>query len=226
MRGGLERARAKFLRDKQGRVAFLGGSKDFKGLHPAPFGHALYAKSIGWLFDATWSPEKDASVSADRVTTSSSRVLPAPLDPSAYFVGRLEPIDRAKPESGWTRVERWKPEDGVAARAGFQDVPALVASQPGSLLRLKFTGNAAGIFVTSGPDTGVIEWQVDGGAWQKLDLYTRWSERLHLPWAQVLASGLRDGPHEMVLRIGAEKNPQSKGHAVRIQHFLVNAPSS
>jgi hypothetical protein len=74
----------------------------------------------------------------------------------------------------------------------------------------------------SSPDAGAIEWQVDGGGWQRIDLFTRWSARLHLPWALVLASGLQGGAHELELRVSAGRNPESKGHAVRVLHFLVN----
>ena len=32
---------------------FNGGDKDFKGLHPSPFGHQLYANSIARMLDDT-----------------------------------------------------------------------------------------------------------------------------------------------------------------------------
>lgn len=189
--------------------------KDFKDLHPSPFGHAVYLRSIARLFDAAWQQPLSSSA------VIRPYALPRPLDAHSYFKARLASVRAAALGEGWTLVERWKPTD-VPSRPGFGDIPAAIAEQPGAVLRLKFNGNAAGIFCASGPDTGIIEWQVDGGAWQRLDLYTQWSARLHLPWAQVLASGLPTGAHELTLRVSADRNPNSKGHAIRILHFLVN----
>jgi len=101
-------------------------------------------------------------------------------------------------------------------------VPALVAEQPGATLSLKFTGTAVGIFVAAGPDAGTVEYSLDGQRAAPRNLFTQWSSRLHLPWAQVLAAGLKPGPHELTLRVAGTHDDQSKGHAVRIVHFLVN----
>lgn len=193
---------------------------DFKDLHPAPFGHRLYAKSVARLLDAAWS--NDASLTL--------RALPSALDTASYDRGQLvspaEALQNGSTtiESGWRLDPDWKPEGSAGTRAGFVNVPALVAESPGAALRFKFEGNAVGLFVASGPDCGAVEYRIDNGQWQTSDLFTQWSPSLHLPWAKMLAAGLADGEHSLELRVATNHHDKSTGHAIRIVHWLVNGP--
>lgn len=187
--------------------------RDFRDLHPSPFGHRLYASSIARLLDAAFS-------------TPGSRPkphgLPAPVDGACYDAGRLVPPDAATERSGFRHEPRWKPTDGAGTRPGFVDVPALVGAEPGASFVLPFAGTAVGILVAAGPDAGRIAYEVDGRRYPSLDAFTPWSKNLHLPWALVLADGLRPGPHLLKVRLLPEHAPDSKGTALRILHFLVN----
>ena len=66
---------------------------------------------------------------------------------------------------------------------------------------------------------------VDENAWQNQTLFTQWSPGLHLPWAKMLASELPVGDHTLELRVSQQADERSKGHAIRIIHFLINDPS-
>ncbi len=191
--------------------------KDFKDLHPAPFGHDVYAKTIARLFDAAWTepPPADAQVKPYQ--------LPAkPLDEKSYFRGKLVDVKSAELGDGWKIDPAWKPSDNAGTRPGFVNVPMLVATEPGATLKLKFEGTGVGVFVAAGPDAGTVEYRIDGGATATRDLFAPWSGGMHLPWAQVLAPELAPGPHELELRVAPTANEKSKGHAVRIAYFLVN----
>jgi hypothetical protein len=191
--------------------------KDFKDLHPAPFGQQLYARSIGRLFGAAWAKPLDPAAAPQ------PSPLPVDLvDPGSYFQGQLISPDAAMADNDWQLVKVWKPSDGASTRLGFVNVPALVGEKSGATLHLRFTGTAAGVFVASGPDAGMIEYSIDGANVEVRDLYTKWSAKLHLPWAQVLAANLPPGEHDLMLRIASGHNDKSKGTAVRIIHFLVN----
>jgi hypothetical protein len=185
---------------------------DFKDLHPAPFGHELYARSVARLFDTAW-----AGTPVDPVR---NHPLPESLDPFSYFAGRLVPLSAARPGTGFRLDPRWQPGDGALTREGFVAVPMLVAEAAGASLELPFSGTGVGLLVASGPDAGIIEYRIEGGRWRTLDLYTRWSNRLHLPWAQLLAEDLAPGRHVLQLRVSDLTNPGSNGHAVCIVHFL------
>ena len=191
--------------------------KDFVDLHPSPFGHQLYFRSIQRLLQAAWKEPLSESESIQPYP------LPAdPLDPKSYFRGRLRDVTEAELEPGWSVIPGWRPTDGAETRPGFVDVPALVGETPGAPIRLRFEGTAVGILVASGPDAGTVGFRVDSGPAEEKDLFTPWSPGLHLPWAIVLSAELEPGPHELELLVGQDKNPASAGHAVRILHFLVN----
>ncbi len=189
----------------------------FGGLHPAPFGHDLYAKTIARMFDAAW-----AKPLAENALVKSYPLPPNPLDKKSYFRGKLVDIKIAKLGDGWKIDPAWKPADKADTRPGFVDVPMLIAVEPGATLNFKFNGTAVGIFVAAGPDTGTVKYRIDGGKANTRDLFNEWSDRLHLPVAQVLAAELRPGSHELELRVAPAANAKSKGHAVRIAYFLVN----
>lgn len=185
---------------------------DFEDIHPAPFGQELYFANIKALLDTGRSYVKDPHPAA----------LPAPLDINSIERGRYEDVSRARYRGDWRLYKDWTPADKASTRPGFVHVPVLAAGKPGALLTLPFKGTAVGIAVVSGPDAGIIEYAIDGGTWQRIDLYTQWSNWLHLPWYLLLGSALREGTHNLQLRISGDKNPNSKGTACRIVHFLVN----
>jgi sialidase-1 len=134
----------------------------------------------------------------------------------------LVPPSSAVAADGWTLVPEWKPVDAAGTRPGFVGVPVLEGATPGAVARLEFEGSAAGLFVVAGPDTGQIEYRVDGGPWQMRELFTQWSSGLHLPWAVVLSAGLPEGRHALEWRVAEKRDARSTGSVVRIVHFLVN----
>ncbi len=192
--------------------------KDFKNLHPAPFGHEVYFKAISRLLDAAVTLQKAPHPGQG----PGPRELPAPLDKACYENGRLVPPSAAVPGAGWELVQAWKPEGKEGVRPGFVNVPMLVGSTPGATAKLDFEGTAVGLFVVSGLDAGRVEYRIDGGDWQKRELFTQWSSKLHLPWAVVLSAGLPAGRHTLEFRPSAEHDAASAGTAIRVAHFLVN----
>jgi len=195
---------------------------DFRDLHPTPFGHALYAKSLARLFAAAWDTSDPSK------TKTADAELPAPLDRFSYFQSQLiSPLSIVEKHgaalgSDWEIEEKWQPTDQAGTRPGFVNVPALVAASPGATLSLKFEGVGVGVFVASGPDTGTLEFRMDKGDWQRCELFTQWSPGLHLPWAKMLAAELSPGTHQLELRVAEANDPRSQGHAVRIIYLLVN----
>jgi sialidase-1 len=89
-------------------------------------------------------------------------------------------------------------------------------------MRLRFTGNAIGIAVAAGQDAGVIEYRIDKKEWVELNLFTKWSKQLHLPWYYTLATGLSPGEHVLEIRISEKRDERSIGNACRIRYFYLN----
>lgn len=189
---------------------------DFRDLHPSPFGQGVYARSmITFLENAFW-----VDVNEEAVFTNF--IMPEKLDEYCYDKGKL--IDIWKPEivNGWDIDPLWTPGDKAGVRANYHDVPMLVSNKPGSLLRFKFKAKAIGIAVAAGPDAGMVEYRIDDGDWQYLNLFTPWSMHLHLPWYYTLSSELPDKEHILELRTSKMKDEHSKGYSCRIRYFFMN----
>jgi len=188
---------------------------DFKNLHPSPFGHTVYFRTIKQFFETSWKDQSNSELKIKSLPNIT-------LDPFSYIRGHFLPIETAKSKSGWNMIKNWKPSDKASTRPGFVDIPVLEASQPGSTLNLNFSGKAIGLLITSGPDAGILEYSVDGGPLKTSDQFTQWSNQLHLPWLIMLEDELKDGKHRLILRISKNKNSGSVGNVCRIQQFVVN----
>lgn len=188
---------------------------DFKNLHPSPFGHALYARSIARLLDRAWPESARPEVKPHSLPAS-------PLDPFSYVRGRFGAISGVRIVRGFTIERAWRPTDGKMTREGFVAVPALVGIAPGAEFEFEMQGTAAGLFIAAGPDAGIVEYSVDGGAFAAVDSYTPWSSSLHLPWALILDDMMPEGRHTIRVRISDRRNPRSTGHALRVFQLLLN----
>jgi len=189
--------------------------EDFKDLHPSPFGQMIYYHSIRSFLESSLNGKGSSNQKSKKHT------MPEKLDAYSYDAGKLISINLANLIHGWSIIENWHPENG-STRAGYVDVPMLCAAEIGAELSLKFKGRAVGLAVAAGPDAGMIEYKVDDGPWEKVDLFTKWSSYLHLPWYYVLEAELAPARHIITIRIADNKNPESLGNACRIKHFFIN----
>jgi len=200
----------KEVRD-QLRAGEFDWKNDFKDIHPSVFGQELYFANIKRLMMAAEAGHGGGAYST-----------PAAMDKASFVNGAYVGVSAAKFDGGWRLDDDWKPADSARTREGFVDVPVLESVKPGATLTLPFKGTAVGMAVVSGPDAGIVEYSIDHGAWQKMDLYTQWSSWLHLPWYKLFGSGLKNKQHTLQVRISDEVPTGSRGHACRIVHFLVN----
>jgi len=188
---------------------------DFKNLHPSPFGQALYLQTIKYLFETSWKNPVQGDLNPKILSNTT-------LDPFSYINGHFEPLKHAKSMTDWKFIKNWKPNDKVSARPGFVNDPVLEATKPGASLKLKFRGKAIGLFITSGPDSGILEYSIDGSNFKIVDQFTQWSTQLHLPWVIMLEDELQEGKHILILKTSTAKNRDSNGNACRIHQFVVN----
>lgn len=208
---------AKAVADKLANNEFS-WEKDFKDLHPSPFGQHLYFEAIKTLLAAQLSADKKPAAMPAKHNLSKISML----NPNSLTNGSYLDIAKAQLSDGWALNPNWTPADKLDTRPGFVNVPMLVAAKPGSTLTLKFNGNAIGMALISGADAGIIDYTIDGGEVRHIDLFTQWSNFIHLPWYVLFDSGLQNGNHTLKLTISDQKNPKSLGNACRIVHFLVN----
>lgn len=207
---------AKAVRDRMQNKEFS-WEEDFKDLHPSPFGQGIYAQAIRKLLSLNFDPQKTTTPLAN-----SHRKLPLPMNKGSFEKGHYVELTDATSSEAWILHKNWLPEDRLNTRKGFVNIPMLTAQKPGATLSLNFKGNAVGMAIVSGADAGKVIYTIDNGPERELDLYTKWSKSLHLPWYVLFDSNLKNGNHTLRLRISENRNEKSTGNACRIAHFLVN----
>ncbi len=189
--------------------------KEYGGTHPKPAGYQLTADLMIDLLDSAWAPPL-----AEK-PTESLRLAKA-IDPGSYSRGRLVPITAAETDEQWfVRQPDWKEIPG-AVRGRFENRKLLCTQGIGATLTLEFEGTAIGMYVLAGPDAGMVEYSIDGKPFEAADLYHRYSSGLHYPRTVMLAADLEPGEHQLILRVGKERNAKSLGSAVRILDFTGN----
>ena len=189
---------------------------DFKNLHPSPFGQGIYALSIISFLKKTY----------DNREGSSNKVTSYPevnrMDIYSYDKGSLISIEEAKLAKGWHIDPNWKPVDNKKTRPDFVNKPMLIGKAGAKSLKFKFKGNAVGIAVAAGHDAANISFRIDKGEWRQLDLKTKWSDQLHLPWYYTLGSGLQNTSHLLEIKVPNSINEDQNRKACRIRYFYVN----
>lgn len=188
---------------------------DFKNLHPSPFGQAIYFRTLKYFFETSWKDPTPELQTPKQLPNNT-------LDKFSYINGHFEPLKNAKLVKGWKYLTAWNPIDHVSTRQGFVNDPVLEAANPGAELKLKFSGKAIGLLITTGPDAGILEYSIDRSDFKAVDQFTQWSTQLHLPWLIILEDELKAGKHKLILRVAKDKNRESKGNACRIHQFTVN----
>ena len=195
----------------------------FGGLHPAQFGHKIYANRLCELLTAYWETTDPAGEPVNK-----SEALPELMYENSYTKGMLYDVYTAQTNgmlsgvSGFDVVSSWNPRDGLETRQDFVNVPMLCATEPGSKLSFTFSGTTVGLFVAAGPRSGMIQYSIDGGEAKTVDLFTEWSTGLHIPWANILENNLTDGKHTMTIELLDSRNPASQGTECNIRYFIVN----
>lgn len=186
--------------------------QDYGGTHPKPTGNRVAADLVDRVLDQAMSDSSSAE--------SESRSLPEPLDPTSFFNGRFRSQELVRLGEGWKyHVPKWESLPG-SFRSQFAGKSLSVANEPGAELSFETSATAVGLYVLAGPDAGAVEYSIDDGDFQRVDLYHRFSKGLHYPRTVVLQSGMKDGKKKVTIRVSQTSNEASKGHAVRILQFV------
>jgi hypothetical protein len=140
--------------------------------------------------------------------------MPKPFSERPLDQAKMVPGAQAQLDANWKKGEK-----SPAGR-----FPSVIASDvPGAKLTLSFTGDCVGIFDSIGPDTGDLEFSLDGGDWKPFPNFDLWCKDYHRTHCRVIAANLDSAkPHELKLRVAEQQPKDSKGRFTRIGFFLVN----
>ena len=186
----------------------------FGGTHPKPVGNAIASDMIQKLLTNAWEVNSSISKSDHKIPESL-------IDEASYYRGDFLSPKSASNESWSWYVPEWKKIPG-GFRNTFSGMKLLCCETPNKETIIKFSGSTLGAYVLAGPDAGIIEVSVDGGAWKSYDLYHRYSRGLHYPRTVIFAAELKESDHTARIRMSGKSNKGSKGSSARILNFTVN----
>ena len=187
---------------------------EFGGTHPKPAGNAIAAEMIEYLLNQVWSGE----VSEDK---NNHEVPDKLIDEKSYYRGDFLSPEKFSNKSWVWKIPDWKKIPG-SFRNTFSGMKLLCCNSTNKELTVNFKGPALGVYVLAGPDAGIIEVSMDGGAWKSYDLYHRYSRGLHYPRTVMFATDLKSSDHTARIRMSEKSNKVSKGSFARILNFTVN----
>jgi acetyl esterase/lipase/lysophospholipase L1-like esterase len=182
------------------------------GTHPGPAGNRHTANQVIRILEAA----KQSAIPEDETP------LPEPLLASSFDRGRFVDPATVTLMSGWQRAIPDWPSIPGSKRDRFLHGPLFFSETPGAVLSFPFTGRAVGAYLVAGPDAGQLEFRIDDGDWQSVELFHHHSRGLHYPRTVMFSSDLPAGAHKIEIRLSASHHPDSKGTAARILEFAVN----
>jgi hypothetical protein len=165
------------------------------GVHPTEFGSIQYAEFITKFLGTMWSRPDDRPMPA---------VMPSPLTRDPWEHGSLVPYEKASSIRGFERVRDWMPPLNGNLK---QPVSLIASSAPGATVSFAFRGTKAGLYSVVGPDSAVVEYEIDGSGWLPLDTardswYPNSYYRLNY---FLLNAALRDSAHVITFRTVASQ---------------------
>jgi pimeloyl-ACP methyl ester carboxylesterase len=184
----------------------------FGGVHPAPFGAAIYGDDVACLLEAQLRTSNEQQPPRGQ--------LPLPMDSLDLEDAGLVTPDKAQADANWTLGQPdWKTIRG-SFRKTFANYPMIYATKPGATLTLSFQSSRIGICLLAGPDAGILQVSIDSQTPKDFDLYHPYSSGLHYPYSIVFAEGLdKTVPHTIKITISEKHNAASSGTAARIMYF-------
>ena len=184
----------------------------FGGVHPAPFGAAIYGDDVACLLEAQM--RKPLAPLPPR------NPLPSPMSPFSLEDACLVTPDKAQADGNWMLGQPdWKSLPG-SFRNTFASYPMIYTTTPDATLSLEFKSSRIGVFLLAGPDAGIVTVSIDDQPPKDFDLFHPYSGSLHYPYSVVFADELdKNVPHTMKLTVSPRHNKASRGNAVRIMYF-------
>jgi lysophospholipase L1-like esterase len=140
--------------------------------------------------------------------------VPAPFGKYPIDIPSTVSYEAATLESGWLGWQRSPIESCLHV---------LQCETSGPVLTLRFKGNVVGLTHVVGPDSGDLEYAVDGSPWRPKPCFTGQTGDSFELVPLLLGEGLDPATeHELKLRVAPETPKGSKGKVIRIDSFFVN----
>ncbi len=175
-------------------------------VHPNEFGSTVYADFVDGFLEMMWSRQGE---------TPMAYSMPPALTADPWEHGALIAYGKASATHGFKTVKDWTTETNINFKG---PVTFIASSSPGSTVSFSFRGTMVGLYEVAGPDSALVDYRIDGGAWTELD--TARDSMYPSDWYRlngiVLSTSLSDGAHSITFRTKADT-----GHVFRLYRLMV-----
>ena len=177
------------------------------GVHPSDDGYAVYAETIVEFLKGELNHEVPQNMSEISL-------------PKAIVE---HPMEKARMVDAWTLANDDWVKDTKSMGGRYPHM--LTSEKNGATIKVKFIGSIFGVYWLKAPDSGMIEWSIDGGEPQKLSAWDKSSASASRGTYNILSDKLTYGEHMLEIKVLGEHDPNSKGNFVRIGAIFVEQES-
>ncbi|QUL56475.1 SGNH/GDSL hydrolase family protein [Paenibacillus tritici] len=171
------------------------------------------------------SMEKEASEvraageSQDNAATRAAVLPVPPLDPRSYEYARMLDYSTAEYSAAF-RVQELQPGEPLmnwrfaTAHACTED--------PQAEFTFTVTGQGAGLVLLYGPDSGILEYSLNGGPYTEINLFDDWCPGAYRPVLALFPVQTERGVLQIAVRNTGRRDSRSTGNGLRVLGLLCN----
>lgn len=196
------------------------------GYHPLDAGHALYAGLVQEYLRQAIVPggvqleEAGAEETAVLIKEAEEKaVLPAPLDSRNYEYGGLLEYSAAEYSAAF-RIQELQPGEPLM-NWRFSTEHAHT-NDPQVDFSFTVTGQCAGLVLLYGPDSGIVEYSLNGGPYAEINLFDDWCLHAYRPILALFPVQAKRGVLQVTVRNTGHKDSRSTGTGLRVLKLLYN----
>ncbi|WP_127585256.1 SGNH/GDSL hydrolase family protein [Paenibacillus koleovorans] len=173
------------------------------------------------LPDAVHPSDKGYKIYADEMQRFlSACIAPGQIERSLEYSVTSRALDKGRLVDAWELYqEPWEKDISSLAR---RYPHMLVCGTPGAELEYKFKGRSIGLYWLIAPDSGDMEWSVDGNKPRRQSSWDKHALNFTRAGYCILDPHLETGEHVLKIKVLQEKQPQSEGNWIRIGAVLVD----
>ncbi|MBB6674688.1 SGNH/GDSL hydrolase family protein [Cohnella nanjingensis] len=180
-------------------------------VHPNDAGYALYAACVRtFLEDALRPPREGESASAFHPGVPERS---QPLDEDSLSRVWMRGFETAAEIRGFERRET---QPGPMINWRYEGAHLVSGDAEGAEIVWHVRGRSAGLLMFCGPDTGMLEYAVNGEAYAPLNPFDDWCMNVYRPVIATFALPEGGAVSRVSVRPSRQRDARSRGHALRI----------
>ncbi|MNO25302.1 hypothetical protein D3C76_151360 [compost metagenome] len=154
-----------------------------------------------------------------RAEAEEEELLPAPLDSRNYEYGGLLDYSAAEYSAAFNTRELQPEEPLMNWRFSTEHA---CSDDPEAEFSFTVTGQCAGLVLLYGPDSGILEYSLNGGPYAEINLFDDWCLNAYRPILALFPVQVERGVLRITVRNTEHKDSRSTGTGLRVLKLLYN----